>query len=421
MLLLVETTIRTLAFFAGAMLLSLFIRKLPAIVAAIIGCCVLGGMAAAFLYDHWYFSSEPWRLDFRVVNSRFLVFYMGITATAAVVAIFRYRCKSRGVAPTLLVAGLALSVVAWFFWPWDMSVPFTDLPAWRHAPELPQAMRDGITFTPTGEEGKGNNLVEQMGELKGKDWNVVIHSVSLEGVQPPWFATMVDYHAVATLKSGRTIRSSYEDTNGHGQVGGLGDALRKQVLGLDSSKGIKWNEGGFEIFNYARNDYINEDLKKVSIKGVLTLEIRKVVLVKTLPFKAGGTVDFPRRHFMLEKAATTPDGLEYGITMNGVKSALRGDERGLDGWRMFSLLLFNRGEEARFGSGGSGAGAGDGIFSHLDTMNGHFHDGHLIGDWRREKPLPPDWADRAEIAFFTTELCGRIDLPYEIKSFDLKH
>ena len=69
-------------------------------------------------------------------------------------------------------------------------------------------------------------------------------------------------------------------------------------------------------------------------------------------------------------------------------------------------------------------GAGGGPMFLFDTMA---QDVKLMrqeetGNWmNNRKPIPGDWSTGAEISFFSTEPCGRISLPYEIKSVDLKH
>ncbi len=86
-------------------------------------------------------------------------------------------------------------------------------------------MRDRVKLTLTGVEGQNGN------NLSGGSWNKVRfmnynHEMSLMGVEPPYFAVLVDYHADATLKSGRVIHSEFNDIGsllGRGRiVAGIG-------------------------------------------------------------------------------------------------------------------------------------------------------------------------------------------------------
>jgi hypothetical protein len=252
--------------------------------------------------------------------------------------------------------------------------------------------------------------------MRGERYRTYSHMVSLKGIEPPYFATMLDYRADITLKSGRVIHSEYTDVNGHGGVGGMGDGLRYFLAGVVPKEPVNWSSEFFEILNFFPDRYPNEDFSGASVKGALALEIRKAVLVKTAPFRAGVTVDFPRRHYVLRQAAYYASTVHYYIVCTSVKPALRGQES-FD-WEEFSMLIYNPIVSSRVSGGGNGCDTLDGFFCDVVCPDGDFT--LASADWHRiNEPAPPDWMDNAKISFFTTEPCGRITLPYEIKDVTL--
>ncbi len=72
-------------------------------------------------------------------------------------------------------------------------------------------------------------------------------------------------------------------------VGMMSDRMMRSVAGFkEPSQWQRWNPASVELFTYLPGDYQNEDLTGVVITGTLTLEIRKLAVVKTMPFAWGG-------------------------------------------------------------------------------------------------------------------------------------
>lgn len=420
-LLLLETTLFTGGLLAGVMLVSLFVRSLPAILASM-GIGFMLVMAADSLVEsHWQLASRLWPFYTPLSRCCFLLFYIIIMATAGAAAIALYRRRPRRAAPVVVAAGILLAAAGWWFWPYDFSrlVPGDS----RSFGPVPADLAMGIKLTLTGKEGEMNNRVQGLAIENGEHYSILSHDLSMAGVEPPWFYRMVDYHAVATLKSGATIHSSYEDVHAHGMVGGMGDAYLAKVAGVQSTDEIKWDVGALEIFNFFPGRYKQEDLADAHIEGVITLEIRKVVLLKIAPLKVGAFAYLPRRRFVLQNVNVTPGGVNCLILMTGVDCALRGDQRGVEGPFEFSALVFNRARSEYLRPTSSGANSGSAYFYQSGIMEATLEtivDANNNWSDYNNKPFPAHWADDAEIAFFTTEPCGLIDVPYELKSVNLR-
>ena len=147
-------------------------------------------------------------------------------------------------------------------------------------------MRGQIKLTLKGVQGAGRN------NMADTTWNGtrlmnLTHEFFLEGVQPPYFAVLVDYHAEATLKSGRVIRSAYGGVGEHGIAEGMSRVFEKEMLGFTRALEAESHEETFQIFNYQPDQYPNEDLNGARIKGVITLEIRRGIVSENGAVESG--------------------------------------------------------------------------------------------------------------------------------------
>ncbi len=417
---LVETAIYLGAALAVVLVFSLFLRHLAVIFAAILGTAILITLGNAWLHERDLHNGASLRLiDSSLQSSCFLVFCLALSITIGLVTWLRYRSKSLLPPLSLLVVGLTCSLLLKSFWPWHLGEWFPDSP--KDA-SMPAALRNqnALDFSPKeNQEDRG---------LNGSSWdgtNVMglNRYVVLKGLQAPYFATIVTYQAEATLKSGLVIHSAYEDVSGHGGVGGMGEEHRFQLLGFSSRENPRWDLQCYELFNYLPNRYPKDDLTGVRIKGVVTLEIRRAVLVKTMPFREGATVDWCRTHYVLRKAAVTATNVPYDIASQTISLALHGESDGWSFWKQLKWVIYNRSQGDFLGGGSEGEAPGAGrVLSVARSYQGAFQKSARYGNWKKaQQPFPDDWMSGAEIAFIGSEPCGTIRLPYEIPSLDLRH
>lgn len=420
-LILTESTLCVGALIAVVALFSLFLRNLPVIFASLIGGAVLLMFGLTYFLRASYAALDSGPVDYSLSSSKLLVFYLGIIVTVAAVALVRYRRKSIRKPAVVLVAGLALSGLALAYWPFDLSRSFSSRP--QMAGELKSPLREQIKAALSGTENPGG-----FGEngVNGVRYFNVSHAVSLEGMQFPYYATMAGYHSEATLKSGRVIPAEYEggtfnmQMEGEMRRGGIFQELEERLAGLPPRQAGGRYPYSFEIFNYKPDDFQKEDLTGATLKGELTLEIRRVYVVKTMPFKSGATVNMPRQRYTVQGVEFKPGNAGCKMLTVGVSSMLRGDTK-WPGMENFSWLVFNRSKGECLSDGGGSGGSTD-VFCTVSTLRHSLGRVAMGGDWKKaQEPIPEDWADDAEIAFFSTEPCGSITVPYEIKNFDLKH
>ena len=415
---LLEGALWTAVLVAIVALYALFLRNLPTIFAALLGSAVFLIMGMSWLSMRFsQMSAIPRMVDIPLQNTRYLIANLTLVLTISVVAVLRYRLRSVRLPLVVCLAGLGLSHLASSYWPYYLCQLFPDQQ--QESSEFSKDMRDAIKLQIESENKRiydafSSGTQNQTRYVKG------VPQFLLEGVQPPYFAVQVDYQSDITLRSGRVIHSSLGDINTRFSKAPMSEALLYKMAGLTNPPPEKWMRQSFEIFQYLPQKHRDEDFLGARVKGVITLEIRRAVLLKTLPFITGATIDQPRRRYILQRAEVTPNAVLCDLVSHSIKSKLRGDYPGLGNWENISWLVFNRklGEYLKNWGGGSNSDANF-------LYNRGFYEATLRREpiqekWKEaERPFPDYWKTDAEISFFTSVPYGRIKLPYEVKSLDL--
>ena len=410
--LLLENSVQVGAIIAAVALFAIFIRSTAGVFAAMCASAVLVFFGEAFFTERArdvQFMPEP--VDVTLSDSRRLVFCLGVIVTAGLVTLFRYRQKALLKPLCALAAGLAVSLAGANYWPYNLSTLFPDKP--QGAAELSAAMRDQIKLTLTGKAGQSET---NGGSGNGGKSVAIEHQFKLVGVDPPYFAVLVDYHAEAALKSGQVIRSKYGHT---GTTGGMSEAFLQRMAGF-TPQPQDLRPDVFEVFNYQPNQHENQDLSGAIIKGLLTVEIRKAIILKTLKLENGAALDVPRMHYVIRNVGVRNNAMAFQLITSSTPALLRGDYAG--GENVPEWLVFNRAKGECLAHGGGMWNTQKGFFLDykMEEMNPQ---PEVTGDYSkdRNKSLSEDWVDAAEISFFGSEPCGKISFPYEVKNVDLQY
>ncbi len=422
-----ETLILTGAALAAVLVISLFARNLAAVFASIFLALMVAEWGPGFLNQiyYWKHGSVP---DGGDSGFRLLVFCLIVLSTTALVVLRIFRRDPRTPTVCILVTGLACGVAAFETWPHALVVSFPDKPA---APMPPMPARIAFSIVNGNGHSRYQNGDSVGVTFDGDDWGDitetgVAHQARLDGVEPPYFATLVDYRAVATLKSGSTISCSYGDIHSHGDVGGYTYLCKLYLCGLPfpDNPPDYGQKDYFELFNYLPDRHVNDDLTGVTIKGVATFEISRLELLKTFPLERRATIEFPRRRLTIDNVTFQRSGIDVEFGIRAVTSALRPNSSPSDFFESLSPLVYNpaKGEFMEASSSSSGDGA-DSLYASYENQVTYGRDPSNEPDFLNhpDKPLAPDWNRDARISFFKSVPCGRISFPYEISNVDLDH
>jgi hypothetical protein len=419
LLLLIETVITCGTGMAFLVLCCVFLRNGIRVVLVLVIVSVVGSYLSIWWQQRTFQTGglPPW-LDlehehlsqFRTFLSEavFLVF-------ALLAIVLRYRTK-RFLAPLILaLGGYALSQLA-FLCPYNFAQGLQDQSSNRSLLTPEQLGRIKMTLIQGEHEGSPYSL-------SGGGWNGIYyvflnHTVRLEGLEPRCFVQTVGYHAVITLRSGKTFTSDYADFNGHGGVGGLYTIMLGVAQGLTSWPNHE--DLTLDLMSYLPRSLPDEDITGATVKGVITLEVRRAYVAGAIPLRSHAFLDGHRRRYEIESADFSGDAVTFRLNILRAPLILRGD---LANWNTpddLQWLPFYRplGQALQPRGTGSQGSSGIGVQVNPQTGTCIWPMKNTISDWR---PCPSDWASGAELVFIGSDPCGQVTLPYEIDNVDLHY
>jgi hypothetical protein len=176
-----------------------------------------------------------------------------------------------------------------------------------------------------------------------------------------------------------------------------------------------------DLLCYDPKNLPHEDIKGATVKGVVTLEVRRASVAGFIPFQVGACFDGRRTRYQITAVESSDNEMRVNLERFTAPLTLRGDIGGfyppdellvMGVYRPFAEQLFQ---------GSAGANTEFSVGVHMFQMDFSFGPGPEVrwgpSGWR---PLPGDWQAGAELAFVRGESCGQVRLPYEIDNVDLR-
>src|ERR1700683_3503148 len=422
LLLLIESVVWCAAAVASLVLWCVFLRNGLHVVLVLVIFSVVG----SFLPIWWHersFHTGVLPLWPNLEHERLSQFRAFLSeAVFLVVAIFaiglRYRTKGFKAPLSVALGGYGLSLLVLWFFPYNFAQTLEDQSSNRSMLTPDQLGR--IHMTLLTQRGQGHQNPHDLG---GGGWNGINYvnfnqSVRLEGVEPPYFVQTVGYHAVITLRSGKTFTSDYADFPSHGQVGGLNPSFMALVAGVLPSWPYQKDQQ-LDLATYLPKDLI-DDVTGATIKGVITLEVRRAYVAGSIPLRSEASFSIPRRRYKVAHTDFSNDSVAVDLSCFQLPLILRGDLANFNTKDDLQWLAVYRPYSESLAQQGSSSGGGSNFGVHFTQSKFTYRavDERLIPGWR---PLPPDWASGAELVFIGSDPCGQVTLPYEIDNVDLNY
>ena len=420
LLLLIETMVHLGSVAAVVMLLNIFLRNgIVVFMTAVVFICASGYLMEWLRVRSYHTGVLPHFPSFkdeRLFQFRLFLSEALFLALALLAIGWRYHTRDYKTPFVLALSGVVLGVLANFFFPYDLSQGLQDRASNRSLLTSEQLGR--IKMTLIRENGPYTPY-----SLSGGDWNGIYsvnlsQTVRLEGLEPCCFVQTVGYHAVITLRSGKTFTSDYADFNAHGGVGGLYTINLGVAQGLTSWP--KQQQLMLDLMSYLPRSLPDEDITGATVKGVITLEVRRAYVAGVIPTRSHAFLDAPRRRYEIDSADYSNDAVTFRMNILRVPLILRGD---LAKWNTpddLQWLLFYKPLGQALQPRGTGSQGSSGIGVQVNPQTGTYiwPMKGTVSDWR---PCPPDWASGAELVFIGSDPCGQVTLPYEIDNVDLDY
>ena len=420
LMLLIQTVASFGAALASLVLVCIFLRKGLHVVLVL----VIMSVATSFLSIWWQQRSFHGGIMFQWPNFEHerLSLFCTILGNAVFLCVaffavgWRYRTKRFRAPLILALAGYGLSLLTSFF-PYNLAQGLQDQSSNRSLLTPDQLGRIKMTLiqdahqsSPYSLSGGGNNGIYYVN---------LNQTVRLEGVKPPYFIQTVGYHAVITLRSGKTITSDYGNFPGHGGVGGLSPSLMAGVAG-DLSSWPNQDELTLDLMSYLPRSLPDEVITGATVRGIITLDVRRAYVAGTITLRAHTFLDSRRRRYEIENADFSSDAVTFRLNILCAPLLLRGDLVNYNTPDDLKWLPFYRpfGQALQPRSTGSEGWSGTVIQVNHQTGSYIWPMKGTVSDWR---PCPPDWASGAELVFIGSDPCGQVTLPYEIDNVDLHY
>ncbi len=421
LLLLAETIVTFGGSLALIVLLGIFSRSSLAVFLTLV-VLILGGSILFAWWNHRPITSASLPPLPTLEHERLLQFQTffakAIFLAASLWAIkLRYCTRDFKTPLAVVVLGLVPSLIA-FHCPYNLAQPLDDHAILPRPLTLDQFER--IQMTLVTPKGKDHSYSLSGGSSNGTRYVILNQPVHLEGIATPCYVETVSYKATVTLRSGKTFSSNFSDSNAHGGVGGLHPEFMANVAGVRPSSPLQ-EDVVLDLLTYLPADLTGEDLTGATVRGVITLNVRRAYLAGSLPLQMGASLGLYRRRYEVTQAGFAGDRVTVVLSDTQAPLALRGD---LVNWTgkddLRCLVVYRPLSEALRETRSSGGGESSTFGVHVGHLERTYTSPprDLAPGWQ---PLPADWASGAELIFIGSDSCGEITLPYEIENVDLHY
>ncbi len=333
----------------------------------------------------------------------------------------RYRTRGFKAPLAITACGIALGLFA-FWCPYNFARPLEGQTSTRDLLTPAQVGRIHMTLISQRTTGQPSYDLNA-GESNGIQNVILNQPVHLDGIDPPYFFQTAGYHAILTLRSGKRIVADYEGLHRYGDIGGSDPSLLEAVAGLHPSGPVtlmKMEEHmGLEFLTYIPKDLGNEDLTGAAVRGVITLNIRRMYVAGSIPLRSNASFDLPRRRYEITHVEFTPDEVRVNLIQVRMPLILRGDLVNRDFGDEYKCLVVNRRFAEALQQTGISSNTVEPIFATHAVLEDYTFTPHYAPGNPNWRLLPPDWASGAELMFFGSEPCGQVTLPYQLNNVTL--
>lgn len=275
----------------------------------------------------------------------------------------------------------------------------------------PDSNSDESARTLTGAEGSNHVRFVNLGGL-----------ARFDGIAAPYFVQTVGYHAVVTLRSGKSFTSDYADFDAHGGVGGLQPwMMARMASGGQLSATDKKITLYLDLMTYVPDRIASDDLTDATVRGVITLDVHREFIAGRIPLRTGAVLNRRRWRYEVESTDLSDRQVSYRLRIPRVPITLRGDLVNWNTPETLQWLPVYRPKELALQPRSNGFNGSDiGPVAEVIHANGQY-EWPPQGTYPNFKPSPKNWSSQVELVFFGSELCGQIQLPYEIDHVDLRY
>lgn len=375
------------------------------------GIVFIGWITYAWCSDAYLRHTRPeWSHDLEYLKiSRILMAWL-VALMGAVLGILLFaRNRRRQMISMSLAVTALLTIATLFFWPINFVKTF--VPPVREAPknEWPDQTKLKFSFgdPPEGMMPK-ETLSFNNGGYNGMTYRRIHGWYRLEGLSNGWMTAQNSYESELKLANGRVLTSHQSAWAPIPKVWIL------PTIGIKTSFGNPYrypSKADLAEFNLAD---AADAMNGASLKGQLNIPIKRPVLLRRIPLKAGLSTHVGNHLVSITKVAVLGDEISFNIVVQTPLKFVRG------GWQniwtdRLEYLVINaaRGEYLE----DNGGGESNPHSGHLSVRNLDFS--KAIFPRHEYKEIPPDWLYGAELLIVGEEYGGSFSQSFDFPNINL--
>ena len=381
------------------------------------GILFIGWIAFTWFKSSYERSGKPeWSYTLEYLKISRLLMIQVVALIGAVIGIVIFIRSNRRETLTKALAITALcAIAALLFWPLNFVKTFA--PPAREAPqsEWPDQSKLKFTFEKKWVGGNNNKKSVLYCADGGYD-NVLYRRIdaygSLMGLTGDWEAAYdSSYQSLLTLSNGKSFSKSHKAWTG----------LSRQSILPQLGIPIPYTIVGKQIRQFALTEFKLEDaagaLTGAKLNGTMQIHLKRPVILARMPLRKGTSTVVDGHHITINDVANSGDEVHFNFVTQTHMVQLQG------GWQTLSTDRFNyaviHAARKEFldhpGVGGSNLRSG-----HYSVRNERIT-GNLLDIHRKEKPIPPDWLDGAELLITGDENGGSFSQSFDFPNINLSN
>lgn len=385
--------------------------KFNASVVVCIGIGVIGWIAFKWGQSTYFLTVKPeWSRSLEYLKISRLFMAQIVALTGAVIGIVLFVRSGRRETVTRLMAITSLSALAaLFFWPVNFVEAFVSAPHEAPRNEWPDQTKLKFSFgdPPEGQMPR-KTLSFNNGGYNGMTYRRIHGWYRLEGLSNGWITAQNSYKSELKLANGRVLTSCQSGWAPIPKVWILPTLGIKANIGNPYRYPSKADLAEFNVADAA------DAMTGASLKGQLNIPIKRPTLLQRVPLKPGVSTHVGDHLISITKVEKMGDEISFNLVVLTPLKFFRG------GWQNIwtdhlEYLVINaaRGEHLE----DNGGGESNPHSGHLSVRNLDFS--KAISPRHKQKEIPPDWLDGAELLIVGEEYGGSFPQTFDFPNINL--
>ena len=382
------------------------------------GVIILIGYITYTWCRNTYFQNEKpdWSHDLEYLKSSRMLMAWLVALAGAVSSIVLFTRSRRRESISAALALTALSTIATLlFWPLNFVKSFA--PPTREAPQSEWPDQTKLKFTFEKKWVGGDNNKKSVLYCADSGYGSVIYRRidaygSLTGLTDDWKAADdSSYQSLLTLSNGKSFPKSSKAWSG------LGWRSILPQFGIPNPYTIV----GKQIRQFALTEFKLEDaadaLTGAKLSGTMKIHLKRPVILTRIPLRTGTSTVVDGRLITITDVANSGNEIRCNVVLQTHMVHLQGGRQKLETHRFEYAVIHAARKEfldpPTVGETNLRAG-------HYSVQN-HRITGHLLDIHSKEEPIPPDWADGAELIITGDENGGSFSQSFDFPNISLSN